>query len=331
MEKELKIKYFLLLGVLLLSLFSFGKVAHAASLYFAPSSGDYAQGTNFTVSVLVGAEQSVNAVGGAFIFSTEYVEVLALSTANSFVNLWVQNPSFSNRGSTGNVRFEGIILNPGYVGSQGRIIDVVFRVKKTGAANLAFSEFTILANDGTGTNIASSAGTASFALVEPPPPEETEKRIEEIEPPRQAPLIVFQEPEPPGGILGFWEILPNWIKVSVILTISGATIIFLLIVVGLGIVVMIWLLGHGRDKATRIMRKLSVYLGMTGKEMAGDVAYSIHELEKEFQSVKQAPTLKELFVRYFSLIGRIVKRFFTINKNQGSHVYPGSQQEKIEE
>ena len=62
------------------------------------------------------------------------------------------------------------------------------------------------------------------------------------------------------------------------------------------------------------MRKLSVYFGMARREMAGDVAYGIQELEKEFQSAKQAPALKELLARYVSLIGRIIKRFFTTNE-----------------
>ena len=253
MEKELKIKHFLLFGILLLSLFGFGRIAHAASLYFVPSSGDYAQGTNFTVSVLVGAEKSVNAAGGTVTFLTEYLDVIAVSTANSIVNLWVQNPSFSNRDSIGNVRFEGIILNPGYAGSQGRIIDVVFRVKKTGAAGLALNEFTILANDGIGTNIASSAGTASFTLTKPQPfsPKETNKKseeIKEIESPRQTPVIVIQGPESPEGIFGFWEILPDWIKISVILAISGATIIFLFMVAGFCIIVLVWFWGHSLYK-----------------------------------------------------------------------------------
>ena len=109
-------------------------------------------GENFTVAVLVNSDQSINAVSGVLDFPTEYLQVVSLNKTNSIINLWVQNPSFSNTGDRGDVRFEGIKLNPGFVGSGGQIIDIVFRVKKIGSAEVYFTESSILANDGLGSN-----------------------------------------------------------------------------------------------------------------------------------------------------------------------------------
>ena len=40
-------------------------------------------------------------------------------------NIWMQEPNFSN--SVGQVSFEGAILNPGYQGSAGQVLSVVFK------------------------------------------------------------------------------------------------------------------------------------------------------------------------------------------------------------
>jgi len=137
--------------------------AQAATLYFSPSSGSHAVGTSFTVSVYVSsADQAMNAASGVISFPTDKLEVISLSKTGSIFNLWVQEPSFSNSGGT--VNFEGIVLNPGFTGASGKVIDITFRVKAAGGALLTFSSGSVLANDGQGTNILSNLGNASFAL-----------------------------------------------------------------------------------------------------------------------------------------------------------------------
>lgn len=136
-------------------------VAQAALLYFSPSAGTYQTGRNFTVNVRVESSAAMNAASGVIVFPTDKLEVLSVSKSGSIFNLWVQEPSFSNR--DGNIRFEDIVLNPGFTGD-GKLIDVTFRVKSSGTASLAFSSGSILANDGLGTNILSDLGTAAFTL-----------------------------------------------------------------------------------------------------------------------------------------------------------------------
>ena len=131
-------------------------LAMAATLALSPSGGTYHKGQNFKVSVLVNSDISINAIYAVLAFPTKNIEVIALSKEKSIINLWIQDPSFSNSGNTGNVTFEGVALNPGFSGARGRVLDITFRIKEEGSANLNFLGLAILANDGLGTNVASA-------------------------------------------------------------------------------------------------------------------------------------------------------------------------------
>lgn len=149
--------------------------AAGASLYLAPSSGSFSLGETFSVTVYVNSsEQAMNAVSGAITFPKNNIEVTSISKNGSIISIWVQEPSFSN--SSGIVNFEGIVLNPGFVGSGGKTITINFKVKNSGGASLIFTAGSILANDGLGTNILTSMGGATFTLGEAPtvtlPPED---------------------------------------------------------------------------------------------------------------------------------------------------------------
>ena len=147
----------------LLVFFSVCGAAEAATLYFSPSSGAYITGRNFTVSIKVSSPTSMNAASGVISFPTDKLEALSISKTGSIFNLWVTEPSFSNISGSGNIRFEGIVLNPGFTGD-GKLLSVTFRNKANGQAGLNFSSGSVLANDGLGTNILSDLGTAAFTL-----------------------------------------------------------------------------------------------------------------------------------------------------------------------
>lgn len=155
-----------LLVFISLAFASFGvcATAQAASLYLSPTSGSYGVSKTFAVSVYVSSPDAVNAISGTVSFPTDKLEVSSLAKSST-INLWVQEPSFSN--SQGSVNFEGIILNPGFTGSGGKIITINFRTKNIGDANLTFSSGSVLANDGRGTNIISGFGSANFKIGVP--------------------------------------------------------------------------------------------------------------------------------------------------------------------
>lgn len=136
-------------------------MAWAATLSFVPASGSYSVGSTFTIGVFAGSgSTAINAVSGVVSFPREALEVVSVSKNQSIVSLWVQEPTFSN--TAGTVNFEGIILNPGFSGTSGRIVNVTFRVKVAGTADLSFSVGSILANDGSGTEILSSKEVARY-------------------------------------------------------------------------------------------------------------------------------------------------------------------------
>jgi hypothetical protein len=157
---------------LLLFLLAFAFHVHAAngaSISFSPSSGSFDVGSTFSVRVLVSSPGvSMNAVSGVVSFPSDKISVISVSKTNSIVNLWVQDPSFSN--VQGTVNFEGIVLNPGFAGSNGQVITITFRTTAPGISLLSFLSGSVLANDGSGTNILDpdGLGSAQFAINVPP-------------------------------------------------------------------------------------------------------------------------------------------------------------------
>ena len=137
--------------------------ADAASLTISPKSGIFQVGNTFTVAISVSTPtQAMNAVSGQLTFSNDYLQVVSLSKDDSIVNLWVQEPSFSN--FDGKINFEGVALNPGFTGNYGKIISVVFRARKVGTASISFNAGSVLANDGLGTNIVSLLDKVSYTI-----------------------------------------------------------------------------------------------------------------------------------------------------------------------
>jgi hypothetical protein len=152
----------LCLFVFLFALFSVS-VAQAATLYFSPSSGSHAVGTTLSVSVYVSsADQAMNAASGVISFPADKLSVEALSKTGSIFSLWVQEPSFSN--SAGMINFEGIVLNPGFSGASGKVVNITFKTKASGSVPITFSSGSVLANDGKGTNILTGLGDANFSI-----------------------------------------------------------------------------------------------------------------------------------------------------------------------
>ena len=135
-----------------------------ASLYFSVPSDLYRIGDSFSINVFVKSNtQVINAVSGVINFPQDKLIVTAISKNGSIMSLWVQDPSYSN--NTGTINFEGVVLNPGFIGTAGKIITINFRVKQAGHANIGFISGMALANDGKGTNILSSLGNISVTLT----------------------------------------------------------------------------------------------------------------------------------------------------------------------
>jgi len=143
--------------------------ASAATIGFNPSSGSYSVGDTINIKVYVGTQsKSVNAISANISFSSDILTLSSISKTSSVINLWAQEPSFSN--TDGIASFEGVILN-GYTGDAGNAVTLVFRAKKSGTASIRFNSASVLANDGNGTDVLYSKGSSSLkvsALSEKP-------------------------------------------------------------------------------------------------------------------------------------------------------------------
>lgn len=176
--KKIILRFALLAGVFIFSFFIFAKSANAATLYFSPSRGNFTVGNILTTGVLVNTqEQTINNADAIINFPADLLEVVSVNKSGSIFSLWVEEPSFSN--SAGTVAFNGGLPTPGFNGTAGKIVNIVFRVKDAGAASLIFSSAAVRANDGYGTDVLQARAEAQFTLraveapVRAPPPEVT--------------------------------------------------------------------------------------------------------------------------------------------------------------
>lgn len=136
--------------------------ASAATLSLSPGSGVYNTGATFTARVVVNSGgQSINAAEGTLKFNPNELSVVSANRTGSIFNLWITEPAFSN--SAGTVSFSGG-LPSGYTGSSGTVMNVTFRAKGSGPAKVTFSNGSVLANDGRGTNVLSGMNGGTYTI-----------------------------------------------------------------------------------------------------------------------------------------------------------------------
>src|ERR1700682_3863786 len=101
------------LGVVL-SFILFPRLALAATEYFTPSSGNFAVGTTFHVSVQVNTQgAAVNTAEANISFSTSTLQLVSVRQGSTF---YLTSPGSPAKGS-GTVYFGGGLPTPGYTGN----------------------------------------------------------------------------------------------------------------------------------------------------------------------------------------------------------------------
>jgi len=134
--------------------------ADAAALRITPDTGVYQVGSTFTARVQIATQgQSVNAAEGTIKFNPNELSVVSVTRSGSIFNLWVTEPAFSN--SAGTVNFSGGVPT-GYSGSVGNVLSITFRVTNAGSPRVTFTDGSVLANDGRGTNVLTSMTGGSY-------------------------------------------------------------------------------------------------------------------------------------------------------------------------
>jgi Cohesin domain/Bacterial Ig-like domain len=157
----LRVKIYLPVLALVLFLF-LPNSSQAASLQASPNTGVYQLNSTFTVKVAVNSDgQPINAAEGTLKFNPAELSVVSVSRSTSVFNLWVTEPTFSN--SAGTVTFSGGSPT-GYTGSGGSVFTVTFKALVAGTSRISFTQGSVLANDGRGTNVLSAMNGGTYTI-----------------------------------------------------------------------------------------------------------------------------------------------------------------------
>ena len=160
--------------------------ALAADLSFGGASSATV-GTSIAIPVLVDStDAAMNAVSADIRYPAELLTLTSISKG-SLISFWTNEPSFSQ--AAGSATIEGVIFNPGWTGSGGKVVTLNFIPKKAGSATISFSRGAVLANDGQGTDITKRLGEKTLSIaIAPAPKPAAPKPAKEKEP--------AAEPEP---------------------------------------------------------------------------------------------------------------------------------------
>lgn len=141
----------------------FPPTAKTAS-FIIPPKGQYRLGEIFPMKLEINnIKNSINAVQADVGFEPQKLEVEAISTKDSFANIFVQK-EINNEG--GWARLTGGVPNPGFSGNSGNFGTIFFKGKSPGIVRIAFLPSSmVLANDGRGTNILKDLPSVSYLIL----------------------------------------------------------------------------------------------------------------------------------------------------------------------
>ncbi len=154
----MKVIHIILYSLLLLALPT--SVFANETFIFGSSPKSVTVGDSFSIGIYASSPaQAMNALSGTLQISGG-ASILSVSKSSSIVDFWTTEP----RIVANQVRFEGVVLNPGYLGPGGKLFSVTFFARKEGVLVLSFSDGSILANDGLGSNIIDSLSSLSINI-----------------------------------------------------------------------------------------------------------------------------------------------------------------------
>ncbi|MCC7500195.1 hypothetical protein IT396_00045 [Candidatus Nomurabacteria bacterium] len=137
----------------------------AAVLSISQSDNQVEVGSTVVATIFVDSEGvAINNAEGILVVPSNF-EVVSVNQSPSIFTLWIQQPSPA--GNT--ISFNGGLPSPGYTGQSGRIFSTTLRAKEAGSGSFTFSGAAVRANDGLGTDVLRTSGSATVTVVQPPP------------------------------------------------------------------------------------------------------------------------------------------------------------------
>ena len=176
--------------------------ASAADVLLSPASGSYASGQTFTITVQADPKgDSINAVEAELSFDSSVLSVVSISKDGSAFSLWTTEPTFSN--SAGTIAFGGGSPTP--FSSRSSLVSITFRTTGTGDGQVSFSDASVLAADGLGTDVVGNTPGATYTVATadvPPPATPTPPAAADTPPPTEDSdeAITFGDPPRPPEV-----------------------------------------------------------------------------------------------------------------------------------
>lgn len=137
-------------------------LAQDASLFFGTPPKQVEVGDRFSLDVKVKSiNQAINAVSALVVYPSDLLKIISISRDNTIMNFWTADPRFIKD----KISFEGVIMNPGFLGNNGLIFKVTFEARNTGIAYINFTEGALLANDGLGSNVLATLGSVKTKII----------------------------------------------------------------------------------------------------------------------------------------------------------------------
>ena len=132
--------------------------------FVIPSDSQYRVGEIFPLKIqLAGIEVPINAIQADIGFDKERLEVVEVSTKDSFATVFLQKEM---NNELGYARLSGGLPNPGFNAPSGLFGTVYFKAKKAGLAQVYFLDTSlVLANDGKGTNVIKDFSVMSYLIT----------------------------------------------------------------------------------------------------------------------------------------------------------------------
>jgi hypothetical protein len=159
-------RIFLVAAVLLVPHFAF-----AARMNVFPSTRAVSIGDLITARVSIDTKGvAINQGQADIAFPSNLLSVVSVSKSSSIFSFWVNDPT--NSPANEPISFNAGLPTPGYSGSDGTVVTIVFQAKAAGTAKISLGNAAVRANDGLGTDVLEATGPATFVITAPvaPPP-----------------------------------------------------------------------------------------------------------------------------------------------------------------
>jgi len=157
---------------------SFGYLTSQKSVEFViPDKNQYKLGEIFPMKIQIkGIKENINVVRTDVQFDPSLLEVVNISTDESFAKIFIQKDINNNLGYA---RLTGGIPSPGYKDDNGTFGTIYFRSKKPGPVEISFMPTSlVLANDGKGTNVLLDLPKADY-IISATPISEDERKLQD--------------------------------------------------------------------------------------------------------------------------------------------------------